>query len=66
VGGLAPLLTGLVGIHGYLTKGYFIAKSGETVTGPAGWIVCSSFVLAGLGMMALAVRHYRRHVRKAA
>jgi MFS family permease len=63
VGGLAPMITGIVGIYGYLTEGYFVSKSGEVVTGPVGWIASIFFILAGLGMMALAVRLYRRHTR---
>lgn len=63
LGGLAPLITGAVGIHGYLTQGYFVARTGEIVSGPLGWAVCIAFILAGLGMMVLAARQYRRHTR---
>jgi len=61
VGGLAPLVTGLVGLHDCLTQGYFVAKTGQIVSGAAAWIASVFFILAGLGMMALAVRWYRKH-----
>ena len=61
VGGLAPLVTGLVGLHDCLTQGYFVAKTGQIVSGATAWIASAFFVLAGLGMMALAVRWYRKH-----
>jgi hypothetical protein len=64
IGGLAPLLTGVVGMHAYLTEGLFVAKNGESVTGPTAWIASSLFILAGLGMMALAAWQYRRHTRR--
>ena len=60
VGGLAPLVTGLVGLHGYLTQGYFVAKTGQIVAGTTAWVASLVFILAGLGMMALAVWQYRR------
>jgi hypothetical protein len=65
VGGLAPLVTGLVGLHGCLTRGYFVAKTGQIVSGATAWIASAFFILVGLGMMALAVRWYRRHTRGA-
>ncbi len=60
IGGCAPLITGIVGVWGYATKGYFIAKTGELVDSPAGFIVCLFFILAGLWMIAYAIRLYRR------
>ena len=63
VGGLAPLVTGLVGLHGYFTKGYFIAKTGQVVSGTTAWAASSVFILAGLGMMTLAAWQYRRRWR---
>ncbi len=60
IGGCAPLITGIVGIWGYATKGYFIAKTGERVDGPIGFIVCTLFILAGLWMIAYAIRLYCR------
>ena len=65
VGGLAPLVTGLVGLHGCVTQGYFVAKTGQIVSGATAWIASALFILAGLGMMALAVRWYRKHTRGA-
>lgn len=66
LGGLAPLATGAVGIHGFLTQGFFVSKTGDIVTGLAGWITCIFFVLAGFGMMGLAVWQYRKYSRTGA
>lgn len=63
IGGLAPMVTGVVGLHGYFTQGHFVAKTGQIVSGAAAWIASSVFILAGLGMMALAIWQYRRHRR---
>jgi hypothetical protein len=63
LGGLAPLLTGVVGLHGYFTKGLFVAKNGEVVTGVTAWIASGAFIMAGLGMIALAAWQYRRRMR---
>jgi hypothetical protein len=63
VGGLAPLATGLVGLHGCLTQGHFVAKTGQIVSGATAWIASAAFIVAGLGMMALAVYQYRKHTR---
>ena len=65
VGGLAPLVTGLVGLHGCVMQGYLVAKTGQIVSGATAWIASALFILAGLGMMALAVRWYRKHTRGA-
>jgi hypothetical protein len=58
--GLAPLLTGAVGIHDLLKQGHFVAKNGAIVAGPIAWIASSLLILAGLGMVAFALRQYRR------
>jgi hypothetical protein len=60
LGGLAPLLTGAVGIHDLLKQGHFVAKNGAIVSGATAWIASLLLILAGLGMMALASRQYRR------
>ena len=59
LGGLAPLLTGAVGIHDLLKQGHFVAKNGAIVAGPIAWISSSLFISAGLGMVAFAIRQYR-------
>lgn len=64
LGALAPIVTGAVGLWGYATRGYFIAKTGEMVNGPAGLVTCIFFVLAGLWMMGYAVYKYRRQTRR--
>ena len=64
VGGLAPMATGIVGLHGYFTEGHFIAKTGQVVSGTTAWVASSVFILAGLGMMALALWQYRRHASR--
>ena len=66
VGGLAPMATGLVGLRGCLTQGYFVAKTGQIVSGATAWIASAAFVLAGLGMMALARYQYRKFSRASA
>lgn len=63
LGSLAPLVTGLIGVWGYLTRGYFISKTGELVDGPLGIVVSGFFVLAGLGMIGHAIWSFRRKVR---
>ena len=63
LGGLAPLVTGLVGVWGYITRGYFISKTGQLVDGPLGIVVSGLFVLAGLGMIVHAICFYR-HKRR--
>ena len=63
VGGLAPLATGIVGVWGYLTKGYFISKTGELIDGPAGILMSGFFILAGIGMIVYAVRRYRLEIK---
>ena len=55
----------MVGLHGCVTQGYFVAKTGQIVSGATAWIASALFILAGLGMMALAVRWYRKHTRGA-
>jgi ABC-type transport system involved in multi-copper enzyme maturation permease subunit len=60
VGGLAPMMTGVVGLYGYFTQGYFISRSGQNVSGTTAWVSSSIFVLAGLGMMAIALWQYRK------
>ena len=66
VGGLAPLVTGLVGVWGYLTRGYFISKTGELVDGPSGILMSGFFILSGIGMMVYAIWLYRRHTQRGA
>lgn len=63
LGGLAPLLTGLVGVRGYLVQGYFTSRTGDRVDGPVGMVVCGFFILAGSAMIIHAIRMYRRHAR---
>ncbi len=65
-GGLAPLVTGLVGVWGYLTRGYFISKTGELIDGPAGILMSGVFILAGIGMIGYAIWLYRRHRQRGA
>jgi hypothetical protein len=60
LGGLAPLATGLVGMWGYATRGYFIAKTGETIDGPLGMVASGLFIFAGLCMIGYAIWSYRR------
>jgi hypothetical protein len=43
-----------------LKQGHFVAKNGAIVAGPIAWIASSLFILAGLGMVAFAIRQYRR------
>jgi hypothetical protein len=59
LGGLAPLVTGGVGIWHYLTQGNFIAKTGERIDGPSGLLMSGFFILAGLVMIGHAIRLYR-------
>lgn len=60
IGGLAPLITGLVGLQDCLTQGFFVAKTGQIVSGATAWINSIAFILAGLGMMALAAYQFRK------
>jgi len=60
LGGLAPLVTGIVGIWGYVTRGYFISKTGELISGPLGLLMSGFFIFAGLGMIVYAIWLYRR------
>ena len=62
LGGLAPLVTGLIGFWDYATQDYFIAKNGDIVDGPIGLVVCGLFVIAGLAMIIYAIRSYRRRL----
>lgn len=64
LGGLAPLITGLIGLWDYVTRGYFISKTGQIVSGPSGIIVSCLFVLAGIAMIIVAVNSYRRNYDK--
>jgi hypothetical protein len=63
VGGLAPLVTGLIGMWQYLDRGYFISKSGDLVEGPLAIVGSGIFILAGLGMIAYAIVIYRRRTQ---
>jgi len=60
LGGLAPLITGIVGIWSYAKQGYFISKTGELIDGPSGILMSGFFILAGLGMIIFAIWKYRR------
>ena len=60
-GGLAPMVTGAIGMRDLLEQGYFAAKSGGIVSGATGWIACGLLIRAGLGVMVLSLRQYRRH-----
>ena len=64
LGGLAPMVTGIVGVWGYITRGYFISKTGERVDGPAGILMSVFFILAGLGMIGYAIWQYRSHASR--
>ena len=63
IGGLAPLVTGLVGIWQFLARGYFISKTGEPVGGLLAVVASGMFILAGLGMIAYAIADYSRKSR---
>ena len=60
LGGMAPLLTGIIGIWSYLKQGYFISKTGELIEGPSGLVISFIFVVAGLGVIVVAILKYRR------
>lgn len=60
LGGLAPLATGIIGLWGYVTRGYFISKTGQIISGPIGIIVSCFFVLTGIAMIVFAILSYKR------
>jgi hypothetical protein len=60
IGGLAPLVTGLIGMWQFLNHGYFISKTGDLVEGPLAMMASGMFILAGSGMIAYAIVNYRR------
>jgi hypothetical protein len=60
IGGLAPLVTGLIGMWQFHNFGYFISKTGDPVEGPLAIVASGMFILAGLGMIAYAIVTYRR------
>ncbi len=59
MGGLAPLVAGLIGFWDYATQGYFIAKTGKIVDVPIGLAVSGLLVVAGLAMIGYAIRSYK-------
>ena len=59
LGGLAPLATGIIGVHGYVTKGYFISRTGDHISGLSGILVSMFFILAGFAMIAYGIWKYR-------
>ena len=59
-GGLAPLVTGLVGVWSYWSKGYVVAKTGEVLEGPGSVVLSAFFVLAGLTMIGVGLRWFVR------
>jgi len=63
IGGLAPLVTGLIGMWQFLTRGYFVSKTGDLVEGPLALVASAVFIFAGLGMIAYAMVIYRRRTR---
>ena len=63
IGGLAPLVTGLTGMWQFLSRGYFITKTGGIVEGPLAIVASVVFILAGLGMIIYAIVNYRRKTR---
>jgi len=60
LGGLAPLVTGLIGMWSYATQGYFVSKTGDLIEGPFAMAASGVFVLLGLGMIGYAIWLYRR------
>ena len=56
IGGLAPLITGFIGMRDYLAQGYFISKTGQQVEGPLAATIATSYVLMGLIMIGCALR----------
>ena len=66
IGGLAPLVTGLIGMWQFLTRGHFISKTGDLVEGPLAIVASGVFILAGLGMIAFAIVIYLRKTQAAA
>jgi len=63
IGGLAPLVTGLIGMSQYMNRGYFISKTGDPVEGPLAIVGSGMFILAGLGMIIYAIVSYRRNTK---
>ena len=66
LGGLAPLVTGIIGVWEYITKGYVISKTGELITGLSGVLMSVFFIIAGFAMMGYALWSYRRHRQRVA
>ena len=60
LGGLAPLVTGVIGIWGYITLGYITSKTGEIIDDPSGIFVSGLFIIAGIWMIVYAIRQYLR------
>jgi len=61
LGGLAPIVTGIVGAWSYITQGYFVAKTGELIYGPIGLLSSGFFILAGTAIIGYAIWSYRKH-----
>lgn len=60
-GGVAPLVTGIIGVWSYVYRGYIITRAGEKVTGLSGVITSVFFILAGIGLIGYALWFYRRN-----
>jgi hypothetical protein len=60
IGGLAPLVAGLIGMWQYIDRGYFISKTGDLVEGPLAIVGSGMFILAGLGLIFYAIVSFRR------
>lgn len=60
LGGLAPLVTGIIGLWGYVTRGYIISKTGDLIDGPSGLWMSVFFILVGIGMIVYAIWSCRR------
>lgn len=60
IGGLAPLVTGIVGMWGFVECGYFVSKTGDLIEGPLAVFASGAFILAGLGLITFAIWNYRR------
>lgn len=66
IGGLAPLVAGILGVWGYIRRGYSISRSGEPIDGLWGVVLSGFLVLAGLGMIGYAIWLYLRSVQHTA
>lgn len=60
IGGLAPLVTGLIGMWQYIDQGYFISKTGDRVEGSLAFVGSGMLILAGLAVIFYAIVSFRR------